>query len=107
MEWLESLEQLCRISGRDIRDEAIGRSGKAMRRGLATLPKKQPWSIARKELKRCFSDVSSQAHAARKLEGMIQEPQENLRVFIGRYSEAHTEATGKSPTEEREIKHIY
>ena len=31
MEWLESLEQLCRISGRHIRDEAIGRSGKAMR----------------------------------------------------------------------------
>ena len=37
---------------------------------------------------------------------MIQEPQENLRVSIGRYSEAHTEATGKSPIEERDQTHI-
>ena len=37
---------------------------------------------------------------------MVQEAQENLRVFIGRYSEAHTKATGKSPTEERDQTHI-
>ena len=37
---------------------------------------------------------------------MVQEAQENLRVFIGRYSKAHTEATGKSPTEERDQTHI-
>ena len=37
---------------------------------------------------------------------MVQEPQENLRIFIRRYSEAHTEATGKSPTEERDQTHI-
>ena len=51
------------------------------------------WKAIREELKRCFSDQTSLAHAAAQLENMAQKPNEPLRLYIFRYSKIHKSVT--------------
>ena len=105
-EWLESIETLCVMSGRNVREELIGRAGNIVKRAIKSIPEDQPWSEARIELRRCFSDVISKAHAAKKLEHLKQQPEENLRAYIYKYSNLHHAATGKIPRNEEDATHI-
>ena len=58
------------------------------------------WEIARRELKRCLTEEKSRAHSAFKLAQIKQKPNENLRIFILRYQDLHTAATGKTAAED-------
>ena len=88
-DWLESIETLCEESGRDIRTEVMGRAGPIVQRILKSIPANKRWSIQRGELQRCVSDIPTKAHAARKLQTLRQEPKENLRAFIHRFTTLH------------------
>ena len=64
------------------------------------------WEIARRELKRCLTEEKSRAHSAFKLAQIKQKPNENLRIFILRYQDLHTVATGKTAAEDTDPTHI-
>ena len=63
---------------------------------IRNLPVDIEWEIARRELKRCLTEENSRAHSAFKLAQIKQKPNENLRIFVLRYQDLHTVATGKT-----------
>ena len=105
-DWMESIETLCALSGRDPRTEVMGRSGPVVQKILKSIPSNQKWSLQREELRRCVSDIPTKAHAAQKMQEMIQEPKENLRAFIHRFPNMHYYATGKVPEGEHDMSHM-
>ena len=64
------------------------------------------WEIAQRELKRCLTEEKSRAHSAFKLAQIKQKPNENLGIFILRYQDLHTAATGKTAAEDTDPAHI-
>ena len=64
------------------------------------------WEIAQRELKRCLTEEKSRAHSAFKLAQIKHKPNENLRIFILRYQDLHTAATGKAAAEDTDPTHI-
>ena len=56
-DWMESIETLCALSGRDPRTEAMGRSGPVVQKILKSIPSNQKWSLQSEELRRCVSDI--------------------------------------------------
>ena len=105
-DWLESIETLCEESGRDIRTEVMGRSGPIIQRILKSIPADKKWSIQREELRRCVSDIPTKAHAAKKLQTLKQDPKENLRAFIHRFTTLHYITTNRTPEQENDVTHI-
>ena len=71
-----------------------------------TLPMDIDWEIAQRELKRCLTEEKSRAHSAFKLAQIKQKPNENLRIFILRYQDLHSAATGKTAAEDTDPTHI-
>ena len=84
----------------------MGRAGPIVQRILKSVPANKKWSIQREELQRCVSDIPTKAHAARKLQTLQQEPKENLRAFIHRFTTLHYITTNRSPEQEYDVTHI-
>ena len=80
-DWLYQIESLCELSRRDVR-------------------------VAQRELKRCLTEEKSRPHSAFKLAQIKQKPNENLRIFILRYQDLHSAATGKTAAEDTDPTHI-
>ena len=84
----------------------MGRAHPIVQRILKSIPANKRWSIQREELRRCVSDIPTKAHAARKLQTLKQEPKENLRAFIHRFTTLHYITTNRSPQQEYDVTHI-
>ena len=87
------METACFYSGRNIKTEALGRSAGSVQNVIMAFPNAHSWKAIREELKRCFSDQTSLAHAAAQLENVTQKPNEPLRLYIFRYSKIHKSVT--------------
>ena len=105
-DWLYQIESLCELSCRDVRVELMGRASAQVKRIIRSLPMDIEWEIARRELKRCLTEEKSRAHSAFKLAQIKQKPNENLRIFILRYQDLHSAATGKMAAEDTDPMHI-
>ena len=105
-DWLYQIESLCELSHRDVRVELMGRASTQVKRIIRSLPMDIEWEIARRELKRCLTEEKSRAHSAFKLAQIKQKPNENLRIFILRYQDLHSAATGKTAAEDTDPTHI-
>ena len=105
-DWLYQIESLCELSRRDVRVELMGRASAQVKRIIRSLPMDIEWEIARRELKRCLTEEKSRAHSAFKLAQIKQKPNENLRIFILRYQDLHSAATGKTAAEDTDPTHI-
>ena len=105
-DWLYQIESLCELSHRDVRVELMGRASAQVKRIIRSLPMDIEWEIARRELKRCLTEEKSRAHSAFKLAQIKQKPHENLRIFILRYQDLHSAATGKTAAEDTDPTHI-
>ena len=105
-DWLYQIESLCEVSHRDVRVELMGRASAQVKRIIRILPVDIEWEIARRELKRCLTEEKSRAHSAFKLAQIKQKPNENLRIFILRYQDLHSAATGKTAAEDTDPTHI-
>ena len=105
-DWLYQIESLCELSRRDVRVELMGRASAHVKRIIRSLPLDIDWEIARRELKRCLTEEKSRAHSAFKLAQIKQKPNENLRIFILRYQDLHSAATGKTAAEDTDPTHI-
>ena len=105
-DWLYQIESLCEISHRDVRVELMGRASAQVKRIIRSLPVDIDWEIAQRELKRCLTKEKSRAHSAFKLAQIKQKPNKNLRIFILRYQDLHTAATGKTAAEDTDPTHI-
>ena len=95
-DWLYQIESLCELSCRDVQVELMGRASAQVKRIIRSLPMDIEWEIAQRELKRCLTEEKSRAHSAFKLAQIKQKPNENLRIFILRYQDLHSVATGKN-----------
>ena len=62
--WVEKLETACRISQRDIREEAICYSGGPVRQMIMTMPDDSTWADIKAEIMRNFSSKKTRIHAA-------------------------------------------
>ena len=105
-DWLYQIESLCELSRRNVRVELMGRASAQVKRIIRSLPMDIEWEIARRELKRCLTEEKSRAHSAFKLAQIKQKPNENLRIFILRYQDLHSAATGKTAAEDTDPTHI-
>ena len=105
-DWLYQIESLCELSHRDVWVELMGRASAQVKRIIRSLPMDIDWEIARRELKRCLTEEKSRAHSAFKLAQIKQKPNENLRIFILRYQDLHSAATGKTAAEDTDPMHI-
>ena len=105
-DWLYQIESLCELSRRDVRVELMGRASAQVKQIIRNLPMDIEWEIARRELKRCLTEEKSRAHSAFKLAQIKQKPNENLRIFILRYQDLHSAATGKTAAEDTDPRHI-
>ena len=105
-DWLYQIESLCELSHRDIWVELMERASAQVKRIIRSLPMDIEWEIARRELKRCLTEEKSRAHSAFKLAQIKQKPNENLRIFILRYQDLHSAATGKTAAEDTDPTHI-
>ena len=105
-DWLYQIESLCELSRRDVWVELMGRASAQVKRIIRSLPMDIEWEIARRELKRCLTEEKSRAHSAFKLAQIKQKPNENLRIFILRYQDLHSAATGKMAAEDTDPMHI-
>ena len=105
-DWLYQIESLCELSRRDVQVELMGRASAQVKRIIRSLPMDIEWEIARRELKRCLTEEKSRAHSAFKLAQIKQKPNENLRIFIPRYQDLHSAATGKMAAEDTDPTHI-
>ena len=105
-DWLYQIESLCEVSHRDVRVELMGRASAQVKQIIRSLPVDTEWEIAQRELKRCLTEEESRAHSAFKLAQIKQKPSENLRIFILRYQDLHTAATGKTAAEDTDPTHI-
>ena len=105
-DWLYQIESLCELSRRDVRVELMGRASTQVKQIIRSLPLDIDWEIARRELKRCLTEEKSRAHSAFKLAQIKQKPNENLRIFILRYQDLHSAATGKTAAEDTDPTHI-
>ena len=105
-DWLYQIESLCELSHRDVRVELMGRASAQVKRIIRSLPLDIDWEIAQRELKRCLTEEKSRAHSAFKLAQIKQKPNENLRIFILRYQDLHSTATGKTAAEDTDPTHI-
>ena len=105
-DWLYQIESLCELSRRDVRVELMGRASAQVKRLIRSLPMDIEGEIAQRELKRCLTEEKSRAHSAFKLAQIKQKPNENLRIFILRYQDLHSAATGKTAAEDTDPMHI-
>ena len=105
-DWLYQIESLCELSRRDVRVELMGRASAQVKRIIRSLPMDIEWEIAQRELKRCLTEEKSRAHSAFKPAQIKQKPNENLRIFILRYQDLHSAATGKTAAEDTDPTHI-
>ena len=105
-DWLYQIESLCELSHRDVWVELMGRASAQVKQIIRSLPMDIEWEIARRELKRCLTEEKSRAHSAFKLAQIKQKPNENLRIFILRYQDLHSAATGKMAAEDTDPTHI-
>ena len=105
-DWLYQIESLRELSHRDVRVELMGRASAQVKPIIRSLPMDIEWEIARRQLKRCLTEEKSRAHSAFKLAQIKQKPNENLRIFILRYQDLHSAATGKTAAEDTDPTHI-
>ena len=87
------------MSHRDVRIELMGLASVQVQHIIRSIPLDIEWEIARRKLKRCLTEEKSRAHSAFNLAQIKQKPNENLRIFILRYQDLHTAATGKTAAE--------
>ena len=104
--WLYQIESLCELSHRDVWVELMGQASAQVKQIIRSLPMNIDWEIAQRELKRCLTEEKSRAHSAFKLAQIKQKPNENLRIFILRYQDLHSAATGKTAAEDTDPMHI-
>ena len=104
--WLYQIESLCEMSHRDIRIELMGQASAQVKCIIRSIPLDIEWDVTCRELKRYLTEEKSRAHSAFKLAQIKQKPNENLRIFILRYQDLHTAATGKTTAEDTDPTHI-
>ena len=84
----------------------MGRSSAAVTKIIRSIDPNLRWSLAWQELKRCISDEKSIAHSAFKLNTLVQKPNENIHMYIIKYSNLHQRITGKRPEQETDQSHL-
>ena len=103
-QWLEQLQNACRVGKRDIREVAMCCTSGPVLEVLQRMDPVLGWSKIHDELQRCFSPNRTSAHAAALLITFRkQNKKENLRSFIYQYMKLHAQATGMSPKDNYDL----
>ena len=92
--WMDSINQVTHITGRDLRKELLKKSKGVIRNSLAMID--ATWSDDDIIAKLCqdFSSLSTMNKAREELKSLYQEPKEPITVFIYKYGHMHFLSTG-------------
>ena len=96
---LERIEAACLYARRDPRTEALGHCGGKVLNSILSVPSNQPWVVLKMTLIRTYCEFKSAAHSCSHLDNMHQEDDEDPRIYIWRYTQAHKMVTGLNPNE--------
>ena len=92
--WLEHIEAACLYARQDSRTEALGHCGGKVLDSILSVPSNQPWAVLKMTLIRTYSKFKSAGHSCSHLDNMHQEDDEDLQIYIWRYTQAHKMVTG-------------
>ena len=94
--WVERLEPASLQNGRDIYTEVLDKAEGNVRTCLMGLPVNLLWSTVWQEVKGCFSNLPTVAHAAMRHNTIMQKPSGSLDIYVSRYSRLHYAATNET-----------
>ena len=97
--WLERIEAACLYARRDPRTKTLGHCSGKVLDSILSVPSNQPWTVLKTRLIRTYSKFKSAAHSCSYLDSMHWEDDEDLRIYIWHYTQAHKMVTGLNPNE--------
>ena len=96
--WLERIEAACLYAWRDPQTEALGHCSGKVLDSILSVPSSQPWAVLKTTLIRTYSEFKLTAHSCSYLDNMHQEDEEDLRIYIWLYTQAHKMVTSLNPS---------
>ena len=93
-QWLDDMDQATRISGRDLRTELIKKSTGVVRNVIMMAHPDTSDDNLINILQEDFSDAPTMNEAWEELLHMCQKPEEQMRVYVYRYSHMHQRSSG-------------
>ena len=105
-QWLDDMDQATRISGRELRTELIKMSTGVVRQVIMMAHPDASDDDLINIIREDFSDAPTMNEAWEELLHMHQKPEEQMRVYIYRYSRMHQRSSGIRAAEETLIKSL-
>ena len=99
-QWLDNMDQVTRISGRDLRTELIKKSTGVVRQVIMMAHPDASDDDLINIIREDFSDAPTMNEAQEELLHMHQKPEEQMRVYIYRYGRMHQRSSGIRAAEE-------
>ena len=99
-QWLDDMDQVTRISGRDLRTELIKKSTGVVRQVIMMAHPDASDDDLINIIREDFSDAPTMNEAREELLHMWQRPEEQMRVYIYRYGHMHQRSSGIRAAEE-------
>ena len=99
-QWLDDMDQATRISGRDLRTELIKKSTGVVRNVIMMAHPDASDDDLINMIREDFSDAPTMNEAQEELLHMHQKPEEQMRVYVYRYSRMHQRSSGIRAAEE-------
>ena len=99
-QWLDDMDQATRISGRDLRTELIKKSTGVVRNVIMMAHPDTSDDDLINMLREDFSDAPTMNEAWEELLHMCQKPEEQMHVYVYRYSRMHQRSSGIRPADE-------
>ena len=104
-DWLYRLEVASQMSKRPIFEGLMGWSSAPIQKLIESQGTNMCWSKLKDGLRRCILHHRLRAHTSNELECLRQEGNENLWVFILKYTELHESVIRKKPADETNKTH--
>ena len=95
-EWIDELDQVCRISGCDFQTEIIKKSIRAVHKVVLTSRDCSDNQLI-ENLRSCFSDAPTMNQAREELRNMRQREKESVMVYAYRWGRALVRSSGIRP----------
>ena len=93
-QWLDDMDQATRISGRDLRTELIKKSTGVVRNVIMMAHPDASDDDLINMIREDFSDAPTMNEAREELLHMRQKPEEQMRIYVYRYSRMHQRSSG-------------
>ena len=92
--WIDSIDQVTHITGRDLRKELLKKSDGIVRNTISMMDDRWTDNAIITKLHQDFSSLSTMNRGREELKNLYQEPGKSITVFIYKYGQMHYLSTG-------------